>query len=280
MKFGLYTTIISALALICCSKPSEPEVVCGTRELNITKDAAVSQFFNLQNSFLSALPSTVYINVYIHVIKSTSGAADVTTSQINQQMDVLNAAFAASGFQFTLLSSTEVVNPSWYTVAYGSSEESLRKRALRRRTAKDLNMYFANIGGDLLGWATLPNEYSSDPKNDGVVILSQTVPGGSETNFNRGDTATHEVGHWLGLYHTFQGGCNENGGDFVLDTPAERTAASGCPTGRNTCTGAAFPGNDPINNYMDYTYDTCMSQFTPGQATRMKSLWGSYRAGQ
>ncbi|KAJ3381507.1 hypothetical protein HDU92_005298 [Lobulomyces angularis] len=264
MKFGLYTTIISALALSCSSKPSEPRGrVCGTRELNITKDAAVSQFVN-EKSFFS----------------NTSGAADVTTSQINQQMDVLNAAFAASGFQFTLLSSTEVVNPSWYTVAYGSSEESLRKRALRRRTAKDLNMYFANIGEDLLGRATLPNEYSSDPKNDGVVILSQTVPGGSETNFNRGDTATHEVGHWLGLYHTFQGGCNENGGDFVLDTPAERTAASGCPTGRNTCTGAAFPGNDPINNYMDYTYYTCMNQFTPGQATRMKSLWGSYRAGQ
>jgi hypothetical protein len=249
---------------------------CGAREPTELEMLAVESNLLLQNKVAPANGGT--INVHVHVINKGTGLAngDVPQSQITNQISVLNAAYASGGWTFVLASVDRTTNATWYTVTPGTSAETQMKNALHQGTAADLNLYTANIGQGLLGWSTFPWDYTSNPKDDGVVILFSSLPGGTAVPYDLGDTATHEVGHWMGLYHTFQGGCSKNN-DLVSDTPAEKSPAFGCPTGRNTCKGTRYPGNDPITNFMDYTDDSCMNMFTGGQFTRVQSAFTTYR---
>jgi hypothetical protein len=248
---------------------------CGTAEPDEETIAAVDR----EVAGVEASITGGTIDVYVHVIRRGLGIGkgDVPDSQISSQINVLNDAFAASGWSFHLAGTDRTTNATWFTMAPGTTAESQAKTALRQGTADDLNIYLARPGGGLLGWATFPKKYSQNPNNDGVVILFSTVPGGSATPYDEGQTATHEVGHWMGLYHTFQGKCRAKG-DRVADTPSEKRPAFGCPASRDSCPGK--PGLDPIENFMDYTDDACMFEFTSGQDDRMDSHFTTYRFGK
>jgi hypothetical protein len=228
-------------------------------------------------------PTTV--PVYVHVISAGPGMAngDVPDSMITAQIDVLNASFdgltggQATPFSFVLAGIDRTTNATWFGMTPGSAAERQAKTVLRRGGRDALNIYTTDGGGGLyLGWATFPWNYSAGPLDDGVVVLYASLPGGGTVPYDEGDTATHEVGHWLGLYHTFQGGCS-NDNDFVSDTAAEREPAFGCPVGRDTCTGRKAAGPDPIENFMDYTDDVCMFAFSGGQTSRMSGMFQQYR---
>jgi hypothetical protein len=253
---------------------------CGAPVKTAAEILRISATVQSRSKTKAPASTTTTIPVHVHVINNGQGIenGDVPDSQIADQIDVLNRDYAKSKmpFQFKLASTDRTTNADWYTVTPGDPAEAEMKSALRTGGAGDLNLYLANIGQGLLGWSTFPSDYEGNPKDDGVVILFSSLPGGSSSPYNLGETATHEIGHWVGLFHTFQGGCSTDN-DQVSDTPAEKTPGSGCPASRNTCTGSKWPGNDPIHNYMDYTDDDCMTEFTKGQVSRATDAFSSYR---
>jgi hypothetical protein len=246
---------------------------CGTFDPTPEEMAADLEMMRHVSVDDSNLRAAGTIKVYVHRIHNTNGTGGaVTQAMIDAQIDVLNAAYA--GFaSFALAGITDSNNKQWYTTTGGRSEKQM-KQALHQGSADDLNIYTNNMGQNLLGWATFPSSYATQPSMDGVVLLYSSLPGGSAAPYNLGDTATHEVGHWFGLWHTFQGGCN--GGDSVDDTAPEASPAYDC-TARDTCPGG---GPDPIYNFMDYTDDACMNTFTNGQDARADAQWAQYRAGK
>ena len=208
------------------------------------------------------------IPVVFHVIHNGS-KGNIPASMMNAQMSVLNQAFQGTGFSFTLARST-----AWTTGSGSPTATATRTSSgTWRWIPHTLNFYTCKPKGNILGYAYLPWSYPEDNWHHGVVVLYSSLPGGTAEPYNLGDTGTHEVGHYLGLDHTFQGGCNAPG-DSVADTPFEASPAFGCPTGRDTC---ASPGLDPIENFMDYTDDACMDTFTNGQSARMVEIVSAYK---
>jgi len=219
------------------------------------------------------ISGTVNIPVAFHVITALNGTGNVPDEQIQEQIDTLNAAFEGTGFAFYLASTDRTANDNWFynTAAF----DAQMKAALAIDPPHNLNVYSANIGGGILGYAYLPWQWPETSTNHGVVVLYSSLPGGSAFPYNLGATATHEVGHYLGLYHTFENGCNSPG-DEVDDTPYEASPAFGCPAARNTCSD---PELDPVHNYMDYTDDACMYELTQGQADRMDWAVNTFKPG-
>ena len=212
--------------------------------------------------------SAVTVPVYVHVMRDDAGRGDVTNRQISRQIAVLNSDYAGTGFSFKLAGIRRYKNNAWHQ----DMQSAHYRTVTRRGGARALNVWLVDFS--YLGIATFPWDYAKKRGVDGIRVQYNSLPGGNIIHYNEGGTVSHETGHWLGLFHTFQGGCT-NLNDQVVDTPAQASPTSGCPPTRDSCPA---PGSDPIHNYMDYSWDSCYSEFTQGQAQRMNKMWTAYRA--
>ena len=190
-----------------------------------------------------------------------------------RQLDLLNIDFSPHGISFELIDTLYHYNDDWATGAYDLEMMT----AVRRGTYADLNVYylsdFYETSSGWLGMCNFPESMSAGSSiiiEDGCVLDSGTLPGGTLAPYNEGATSTHEVGHWFGLLHVFEGLSCSGGGDFVSDTPQQSVATDGCPSSQDSCLD--LEGLDNFHNYMDYSLDkwSVDRSLFPGRASMLK----------
>ncbi|KAK2757696.1 hypothetical protein FQN54_004665 [Arachnomyces sp. PD_36] len=252
---------------------------CATETKESFRSLAAAVVDDEARGAFDSIQESIEIDTYFHVVSvnDTRSVKEgyITDQMLDEQFAVLNEGYEPHQITFNLLNTTRTINPVWAT---NSSDTAFfdMKKALRKGTYSTLNVYFVGSMGDTLGFCPFPEDVKEGSDafiEDGCIVAAGTVPGGTANEYNLGITLTHEVGHHLGLFHTFQDGCN--GGDLVDDTPAQASATEGCPVSRDSCPA---PGMDPIHNFMDYSTDICLNQFTPGQERRMYAMWNKFRA--
>ena len=229
----------------------------------------------------------VEIPVVFNVLYRTT-EQNVSQAQLQSQIDVLNEDFSATNADYNLTQTYNSVKSGNIAVRFvldlvirrsttktsWSTNDAMKKAgqgiAPTSPTTK-LNIWVCNMGGGILGYAQFPGGSSS---TDGVVLDDNATGriGTAATPFNKGRTATHEVGHWMNLRHIW--GDATCGTDLVGDTPTHNTANYGCPAAGHLSTCAGTPVEMTMN-YMDYTDDACMYMFSLGQKTRMLAVFAS-----
>ncbi|KAJ3503409.1 hypothetical protein NLJ89_g8446 [Agrocybe chaxingu] len=254
---------------------------CATTISEAQLAASAQHFSTHRKQAPTGLLKAKPLDVYFHVIykNETLEGGFIPESFITDQMKVLNDDFSKTGLSFSVKNVSRIHHPLWFSELNPYENEYMdveMKRRYRQGGAADLNVFTVGFEreAETYGYATFPFNYADNPTYDGIVLLYSSMPGGSTVNFNLGRTLTHETGHWVGLYHTFQGGCTGTFHDEVEDTPREARGAVGCPIGQDSCPAG---GVDPIHNFMDYSDDACMTHFTPGQITRLKDQIATYR---
>jgi len=237
----------------------------------------------------------ITVPVYFHVLTDSSGNGYINDQTILQQMDILNDAFSGvisnysecgfeyenfptTPFNFTLMDIIRTQDDDLFQMETSTSFRE--RRSLHIGSCDTLNIFTGSA--NFLGFARFPlacapaGNTSPDVVNrgDSVLVHYGSLPGGISDRYNEGDTLVHEVGHWLGLFHTFHGDDCDGSGDLVSDTPTQSMSSSGCQIGKDSCPSGDV---DPIHNFMDYSDDCCMYMFTAGQIERMIIEYDMYR---
>ena len=254
-----------------------PQLVCGTRDVDPETARLVEEYSERLDFLVPAqLTASHTIPVYWHRIHQSSGAGGVVSNQqIVDQLDVLNDAYAAAGFSFSLISVTNTNNDSWYTTSRRRERGGDEDRAPPGRL-EPLNIYSEQHGRRPARVGDVPVELRSAPKNGrrGHALRARArrqrgaVQPGRHRD-PRGRPLDGPLSHVPGRLH-------EDQGDGVDDTPAEARPAFGCPTGRDTC-AQAIPGSTRSTTSWTTPTTACMDDFTAGQGARMNNTWAAYR---
>ena len=227
-----------------------------------------------------AISDAIRIPVYFHILMSSSGEGDVCDQVLRAQVDNLNEAFAGrtgqaapTAFVFFPAGVERKSNDAWFNMTYGEQPTDVERevKGPHQENKSALHVYTAGIS--ISGWTRWPWDLADQV--DGVVLNYKVLPGGEKRDFNLGDVLVHEVGHWLGLFHIYERGCNAPG-DCVDDTFAAAGKQTNCQSGLDTCPNQT--GIDPLENFMADTPDYCVHRFTAGQAARMLAIYRKYRS--
>jgi hypothetical protein len=237
------------------------------------------------------------IPVAVHVVYSNENDANnISDAQINDQITILNDDFRGrSGgldteIEFCLAGINRIQDAANSIVYLGTNDATL-KLSIQEDPTIYLNCWVVDeiyypSGAKVLGSSTFPKELANAPQLDGVIIADHNFGSiGTASNsqpYHKGRTAVHEFGHWLNLFHVFQNGCDDKwtcefSGDCCCDTPPQDIAVGGCKTLRNSCHGDDPDEKDPVRNYMGYSNDNCMREFTDCQKGRMHEALETYR---